>query len=190
MPASSLQPLASLLSIVLILFASAIAQAQQPTLEMHRTGVNADDGTGWHPAVSTKGSFSIHVPIPFNDFTARDASTGEASHAIGGKSSEGIKYVATELPIIAKTPNDLAAIPKTFSSNPANKVSDVSRQTKDNVDTLSFSVTSPASGAHFRYIRTKSALYMLTIEFPNEHREVATATKDRFFGSFKLKVKS
>jgi hypothetical protein len=43
-------------------------------------------------------------------------------------------------------------------------VSDVSRQTKDGADVLSFSVTGPASTAHFRYIKLKGMLYTLSIE--------------------------
>ena len=176
-------------SSAVLIFACTTARAQQPKLEMHRVGVNTDDGSGWHSAVSTKGAFSVRVPIPFNDFTTRDASTGEVTHAVGGKSSEGIKFMVAEVPVSAKTPDDLSAIPKSFASNPANKVSDVSRQEKDGADTLSFSVTGPASTAHFRYIRVKSLLYTLSIETPNAYRETVAAMKDRFFGSFKLKGK-
>ena len=50
---------ATVFSSAVIIFACATATAQQPKLEMHRVGVSADDGTGWHPAVSTKGAFSI-----------------------------------------------------------------------------------------------------------------------------------
>ena len=98
--------------------ACATANAQQPKLEMHRVGVSADDGTGWHSAVSTKGAFSIRLPIPFNDFSTHDARAGEVSHAVGGKSSEGIKFMAVEMPVTAKTPEDLGAIPKSFFIQP------------------------------------------------------------------------
>jgi hypothetical protein len=174
---------------LLALIVSTSATAE-PKLEMHRVGVNVDDGSGWYPAVSTKGSFSILLPIPFNDFTTRDPGTDEVSHVVGGKSSEGIKFTAVELPVTAKTPVDLAAIPKSFSSNPANKVSDVSRNTKDDVDSLSFSVANSATTAHTRYIRMKGTLYILTIEYPNTYRDVVAGKKDKFFGSFKLKGKS
>jgi hypothetical protein len=183
MPISILRLLASVLSLTLIVSTSATAE---PKLEMHRVGVNADDGSGWYPAVSTKGSFSILLPIPFNDFTTRDPGTDEVSHVVGGKSSEGIKFTAVETPVTAKTPVDLAAIPKSFSSNPANNVSDVSRNTKDDVDNLFKSATT----AHFRYIRMKGTLYILTIEYPNAYRDVVAEKKDKFFGSFKLKGKS
>jgi len=190
MLSSTFNLFATVFSSAVIIFACATATAQQPKLEMHRVGVSADDGTGWHPAVSTKGAFSIRVPIPFNDFTTHDARTGEVSHAVGGKSSEGIKFMAVEIPVTATTPTDLGAIPKSFSSNPVNKVSDVSRQTKDGADILSFSVTGPASTAHFRYIKVKGMLYSLSIECPNAHRDAVAAMKDKFFGSFKLKGKS
>jgi hypothetical protein len=190
MPASILRSLARVVSLALVILASAVAQAQQPKLEMHRVGVSADDGSGWHPAVSTKGSFSILMPIPFNDFTTRDAGTGEVSQVVGGKSSEGIKFSAVELPLTAKTPDDLGAIPKSFSSSPANKVTDVIHNTRDSMDTLSFSVANAASSVHVRYIRVKDALYILTIESPNAYREVVASMKDKFFGSFKLKGKS
>jgi hypothetical protein len=173
--------------LTLVAFACGRAVAQQPKLEMHRVGVSADDGSGWHLAVSTKGSFAIRTPIPFNDFTTHDPNTGEMSHVIGGKSSEGIKFAATESPITSKTPADLSAIAKSFSSNPANKVSEVSRSTKDGADILSFSVTNATSTAQFKYIRTKTALYMLSIESPIAHRELASAAKEQFFSSFKLK---
>jgi hypothetical protein len=187
MPLPILRLLASALSLALMVSTSATAE---PKLEMHRLGVNVDDGSGWYPAVSTKGSFSILMPIPFNDFMTRDSGTGDVIHGIGGKSSEGIKFTAVEVPVTAKTPVDLAAIPKSFSSNPANKVSDVSRNTRDDADSLSFSVASSATTAHIRYIKMKDALYTLTIEYPNAQRDLVAEIKDKFFGSFKLKGKS
>ena len=164
------QLMAGAVSLALI-YACGMVEAQQPKLEMHRAGINADDGSGWHSAVSTKGAFAVRLPIPFNDFTIHSTTTGEMSHVIGGKSSEGIKFSAVESPVTPRTPVDLGEIPKSFTSNPANKVAAVSRSTKDGVDTLSFSVTSAASTAHIRYIRTRSALYTLTVECPNAHRE-------------------
>lgn len=190
MLASTLRLFATAFASAVIVFAGATAKAQQPKLEMHRVGVSADDGSGWHAALSTKGAFSVRVPLPFNDFTTHDPRTGEVSHAIGGKSSEGIKFMVLEAPVTAKTPDDLAAIPKSFASSPANKVSDVSRQTKDGADIMSFSVAGPATSTHLRYIKVKGTLYMLSIEFPNAHRETVAAMKDKFFGSFKLKGKS
>jgi len=190
MASTILRLLAGLALPSILIGAATIAQAQ-PKLEMHRTGVSADDGSGWHLAVSSKGSFSILLPIPFNDFTVRNPDTGETTYVVGGKSSEGIKFSAAELPTAGTKPRDMATILETFSSNPANKVSNVSRDnTGNDVDVLSFSVVNATSAAHFRYIRTKSALYTLTIESPAAYRDLVAANKGRFFESFKLKPKS
>jgi len=177
----------ALLAIALILPEVAAAQ---PKLEMHRVGVSADDGSGWHLAVSSKGSFSVLLPIPFNDFTTHDAATGEATHVVGGKSSEGIKFAAVELPVGGKALPDLASIPKSLASNPANKVSDVSRSTRNGADILSLTVADASKTLYMRCIQTPGARYTLTIEFPNTYRELVAANKDRFFESFKLREKS
>ena len=189
MPKSTRHLIVGVCCLTLVTSASGITNAQQPKLEMHRAGVSADDGSGWHLAVSTKGSFAIRTPVPFNDFTTHDPDTGEMRHVVGGKSSEGIKFAAIESPATSKPPADLGAITKSFSSNPTNKVSDVSRGTQDGADILLFSVNIATSTAHFKYIRTKAALYMLSIESPIAHRELASGAKDQFFGSFKLKSK-
>ncbi len=139
----------------------AIAMAE-PKLEMHRVGAKADDGSGWHLAVSSKGSFSVLLPIPFNDFTTNDAATGET----------------------------LASIPKALAATPANKVSDVSRSSKGGVDILTLTMANATTTLYMRCIQLNDVRYTLTIEFPNAYRELVAANRDRFFESFKLKAKS
>jgi len=107
------QLMAGVVILATMLYSCAI-EAQQPKLDMHRAGVSADDGSGWHSAVSTKGGFAVRLPIPFNDFSVHSTNTGEVSHVIGGKSSEGIKFSAVESPVTPKTPVDLGEIPKSF----------------------------------------------------------------------------
>jgi hypothetical protein len=182
------RPFALFLPLALVALPGVAARAQQPKLEMHRAGVDSKDPSGWHLAVSTKGSFSIRMPIPFNDFTVRstDPKTGEeVTHVIGGKSTEGIKLSAVEMPASAKTAPSLDKMLADFSAKPGNKVSDVQRAAKGDVDTLSFSVSGAQTSAHIRYIKTKSATYVLTIEFPNANRDDVAGVREEFFGSFK-----
>jgi hypothetical protein len=167
----------------------AIASAQ-PKLEMHRVGAKADDGSGWHLAVSSKGSFSVLLPIPFNDFTTNDAATGETTYVVGAKSSEGIKFSAVELTPGAKPPPDLDSIPKSLAATPANKVSDVRRSSKGVADILTLTMANTTTTLYMNCIQLGGVRYVLTIEFPNAHRELVAASKDRFFESFKLKAKS
>jgi hypothetical protein len=161
----------------------------QPKLEMHRVGAKADDGSGWHLAVSSKGSFSVLLPIPFNDFTTNDA-TGETTFVIGAKSSEGIKFSAVELAPGAGPPPDLDSIPKSLAATPANKVSDVRRSTKGEADIMTLTTANATTTLYMRCIQLGGRRFVLTIEFPNAHRELVAASKDRFFESFKLKAKS
>jgi len=177
----------ALIAIALVLPGFAAAQ---PKLEMHRVGVTADDGLGWHLAVSSKGSFSILLPIPFNDFTTRDAATGEATYVVGGKSSEGIKFVAVELAPGAKPPPDLASIPKTLAATAGNKVSDVKRSTRGDADVLTLTVGNAITTLYMRCVQMNGVRYILTVEFPNAYADLVAANKDKFFESFKLKAKS
>ena len=191
MISSLIRPFALSLSLALIMLLGVAALAQQPKLEMHRAAVDSKDPSGWHLAVSTKGSFSVRMPIPFNDFTVRstDAKTGEeVTHVIGGKSTEGINFSAVEMPASAKSAPSLEKILADFSAKSGSKVSDVQRAAKGDVDTLSFSVGGAQTSAHIRYIKTKSATYSLTVEFPNAHRDDVAGLREEFFDSFKAKA--
>jgi hypothetical protein len=188
MPSCIIRLVALLSALAIIIVPGAVAQAQQPKLEMHRTGVDSKDPSGWHLAVSTKGSFSVRMPIPFNDFTVRstDPKAGEeVTHVIGGKSVEGIKVSAVEVPASTKPSPSLDKILADFSAKPGSKVSDVQRANKGDVDTLTFSVSATQTSAYIRYIKTKSAIYSLIIEFPNAHRGDVDGIREEFFDSFK-----
>ena len=175
--------------VVIALALSAVARAE-PKLEMHRVGVKTDDGSGWNTAISTDGSFAVLMPIPFNDFTTRDAATGETSYVIGGKSTEGIKFVALEILPGGKPLPDLASIPQTLAATAGNTVSDVMRSSKDDADVLSFMVVNARVTLYMRCIQLRGGRYLLSIELPNAHRGLVAEFKDRFFRSFKLKTKS
>jgi hypothetical protein len=175
-------------AIVIAFALSAIAHGE-PKLEMHRV-VKTVDASGWSAAISTQGSFAVLMPIPFADFTTRDAATGEITYVIGGKSTEGIKFAAVELAPGGKPPPDLASIPQAMAATPGNTVSDVTRSSKDGADVLSLTVVNAKATLYIRGIQLRGARYLLSIELPNTHRELVAQFKDRFFDSFKLKTKS
>lgn len=181
-----------LLSPALIAFALALPTiaAAEPKLEMHRVAATADDGSGWHLAVSSKGSFSVLLPLPFNDFTTSDAATGEASYVVGGKSTEGIKFAAVELKPAGKPLPDLDSIPKSLAAKAGNTVSDVKRSTSGNAEVLTLTMANATTTLYMRCVQTGGVRYTMTVEFPNDYKEWAAANKDKFFDSFKLKAKS
>jgi hypothetical protein len=97
--------------------------------------------------------------------------------------------MGVEIPASAKSAPNLEKILAEFSAKPGNKVTDVRRASKGGVDTLSFSISGAQTSAHVRYIKTKSATYSLTVEFPNAHRNDVAGISGEFFDSFKTKTK-
>ena len=76
-----------------------IAASADPNVELHRKWVEEKNADGWYPAKSTKGSFSIVSPIPFNDYTitANDPNIGLLTiHGIGSKNNDGYEFGALE----------------------------------------------------------------------------------------------
>jgi hypothetical protein len=167
------------------------ALAAQPTTEFHRQDVDALDKAGWQPAVSTRGDFSIQIPVTFHDYTihADDENVGKMMvHVIAGRSTEGLKFTVTEMPYTPRMKDPhIADIAGDFKNKPGTKVSDLVQGMHDGAERLSFSVTGGKTGAYMQIIKTKTALYTLALEFPNAERELASDVKSGFFDSFKLK---
>lgn len=168
-----------------------LAPAAPATTEFHRQDVDALDKDGWQPAVSTKGDFSIQIPVTFHDYTihADDENVGKMMvHVIAGRSVEGLKFTVTEMP---RTPRmkdpQIADIAGDFKNKPGTKVSDLVQGMHDGAERLSFLVTGGKTGAYMQVIKTRTALYTLALEFPNAERELASEVKSGFFDSFKLK---
>jgi hypothetical protein len=165
--------------------------AGEPELVMHRTGANADDGTGWHRAVSTVGAFEVMMPAPFNDFTvsASDANVGAvATHTIGCVTRNGLKVLVTEMPFTAgmKRPG-LDDLLKTWTDNPQQTVSDIERNATAAGQKLSYTVKGTGNvAAFFQYVLTPAALYTSIIEFQEAHRAEAQTIRDKVFSSLRI----
>ena len=119
-------------------------------MEMHRVQATTKDPSGWYLAASTHGSFSVLIPIPFNDFTVTDDDPKVGSvktYTVGAKSAEGIKFSATEIPIIeGRTPTNLVALSQQFRKA-GQTVSDIDNSLFAGYQSVSFSVKSPSRGA-------------------------------------------
>jgi hypothetical protein len=179
----------STLFIPIFLFLTDFAWAE-PKMEMHRLQNTTKDQSGWYYAVSTNGSFSVCIPIPFNDFTISEDKGSDApikTHSVGAMSIEGVKYSATEIPKTkVKTQPTLENLPKQFNK-PGQIVSNIDSLSFEGFKSISFSVEDSSNGSHFRYIETPGSLIMLIIEYPLNQREIASATREQFLSSFKIK---
>lgn len=165
--------------------------AAKPQMEMHRLQATTPGDSDWYLAESTHGSFSVLLPIPFNDFTltATDPKSGTIkTYTVGAQSAEGMKFSATEMPIIpGKPPPDFDQIPQTFARD-GQQVSNVVKAAFSGWPSISLSVVGPQSGAYMRYVRTGGSVITLILEYPAAHRSEAALLKSRFLDSLKIKT--
>jgi len=161
----------------------------EPQMEMHRVQATTKDPSGWHLAASTHGTFSVLIPIPFNDFTVTDddPKVGRIkTHTVGAKSAEGIKFSATETPIIeGRSPTNLASLPQQFSK-PGHTVSDIDTSLFAGYPSVSFSVKGPSSGAYMRHVKTPKSLILLILEYPNDQARAAEGFRSSFLSSLRI----
>ena len=161
----------------------------EPRIEMHRAQATTKDPSGSYLAASTHGTFSVLIPIPFNDFTVTDDDPkfGKIkTHTVGAKSAEGIKFSATETPIIeGRSPTNLASVPQQFSK-PGYKVSGIDTSLFAGYPSVSFSVKGPSSGAHMRHVKTPQSVILLILEYPQDQAKTAEEFRSTFLSSLKI----
>jgi len=185
---ASRRKMKSLLLTIVFLFMSILAWAE-PQMEMHRVQATTKDPSGWYLAASTHGSFAVLIPIPFNDFTVTDddPKVGRIkTYTVGAKSAEGIKFSATETPIIAgRSPTNLTALPQQFRK-PGHTVSDIDTSLFAGYPSVSFSVRGQSSGAYMRQVKTLKSLILVILEYPMDQAKTAEGFRSGFLSSLKI----
>jgi len=161
----------------------------KPQMEMHRVQATTKDASGWYLAASTRGSFAVLIPIPFNDFTVTDddpKAGGTKTYTVGAKSAEGIKFSATEIPItVGRTPTNLVALPQQFQK-PGQAVSDIDNSSFAGYPSVMFSVKGASGGAYMRYVRTPKSLITVILEYPRDQAKTAEGFWSGFLSSLKI----
>jgi hypothetical protein len=148
----------------------------------HRTAVPAGEAT------PTGGSFSIQFPIPYNDVELKVVDAQNPTlvvHLLSGMNSDAMRFSATETPVQGP-PKPLDNLLEAAQKRHGGTVTDIKREQNGDTETLSFELTEPREGSFFRSIRTKTAGYVLVVQFPNAMFGPASKMKDAFFDSFKI----
>jgi hypothetical protein len=162
-----------------------------PDGEMHRLQATTPAGSGWYLAKSTHGSFSVQLPVPFNDFTmsGNDPKLGALkTYCVGAQMANGIKFSATEIPMVpGMTSPDLNRLPATLGDNDK-KVFDVVNASVAGWPAISFSVEGSGSGGFMRYVKTKSSLFVMILEYPRIQQLSASQLKSRFLDSLEFQT--
>jgi len=173
---------------IILLSMSRLAWAERQ-MEMHRVQATTKDSSGWYLAASTHGTFSVLLPIPFDDFTVTDDHPRFGTiktYIVGAKGAEGIKFSVIETTIIeGVSPTNVAAMTQQFSK-PGQKVSDIDTSLFAGYPSVAFSVTSPSRGAYIRNVRTPKSLILLLLEYPNDQAKAAEGFRSTFLSSLKI----
>ncbi len=166
---------------------SASAVTRPEGMTMHRAMAGEPDSSGWATATSTRGGFSVRLPVRFSDYTLEvPPSEGEVAKifVVAGSTVEGITFTAARLVYRRRDgaqhffsrlergeglPAAGTAIePRRFAGRKAIDV------TLRNDRALAFA----------RYVLLEDSLIYLIVETPANHRDrVAGSVTQRFLDS-------
>jgi hypothetical protein len=153
---------------------------------MHRMRAGTPDETGWYPARSTHGKFSVLLPAPFNDFQIDTIENGKTieTHVVGTQPADGVKYSAscfsTSDP--ARNPRDaLDSVPREVAPGQPTRSLVVAGQPAVDFETAD-------RGGAFRVIAFPHRLCMLIVDAQDKTKRATISTVDaqRMFDSFRV----
>jgi len=162
-------------------------QQDKSARTMHRIQSGTPDSTGWITADSSKGHFSVRVPIPFNDFTVEetDPSVPAAQvHTVGCKSSEGIKFIASKITYKEKGyASSFFAKAKSESTPPTISIIPVS-----GYPFADSHKNTSSSCAIQRVVLAGEFVFLLVAEWPNSQESLAKPLAKQFLESLKIEA--
>ena len=166
--------------------ASAQTAALPEGMTMHRLQAGAGGQSGSILAESTGGGFSVRLPVPFNDFTLteRQAKVVRAC-SVGGKSGEGIKFIASRIVYTEKAEAE-RAFARAKEGHVAGSAVSVTELTVDQAPAVDWEMKGARSVAWMRWILIGSDTFSLSVETPLEFESVAKQFVPSFFGSLKV----
>ena len=157
---------------------------EEPKMIMHRQGVAVKNETGWYPAESTEGEYSVLMPLPFSDFTIAAKKMDGSDlrmHFISARTSDGVKFSVSGVSWDSPKP-DLAHLYDDFRK-PGQTVSTPAYLELDGAHIQTFEVTGEKSGAFIRHVLTPTKLFSFVVEFPPGMRKTIESLARSFFAS-------
>jgi hypothetical protein len=151
---------------------------QDPNTEVHRLQDTTLDESGWYYAKSTKGNFSVLMPIPFNDYSVNV--NDYETYYVTGESEEGVTFTVLQTQNLNDKPANLQEIISKLDK-PATPVSHVEHYSLNNYTAVNFYQKSFSTAAYGKYALHGNSIYTLMIEFPYSQEELVKSIKDPFF---------
>jgi hypothetical protein len=171
----------------------ALGQEVPDGLTLHRVQAGSPNDQGWYEAQSTEGHFDILFPAPFNDYTVRAKEPNGkevVTFAIGTRSQEGVKFVASEVPKVdPKADPDLKEFVQSFRKKPGNRISEEKHFEFDGHSAVEFKVTDGTQAAFQRLIKLPNRAHLLIVEYPKDLEEDVEPLVQPFFQSLRFRSK-
>jgi hypothetical protein len=158
-------------------------------VEQHRTAAGDLDGTGWYPATSTKGGFSVKLPAKFNDFTIL-APTGDGATVTtcvvgtkdGDRSYSAFRATRSDGKI---QEGSLEAVAERFLKE--NRLKARRPIAFNGLPGLELEIGDATASATIRCFTDRGTLYQLIVEYPSDDADVALhADIGRFLDSLEI----
>jgi hypothetical protein len=161
-------------------------------MAMHRSQAGTPNEHGWYEGKSTEGSFTVFLPMPFNDFTLNSIDAkGRKTKAfvIGAKKNpEGIKFSVTEYR--QRTTNVDQAIKESLASvGPDKDISDQRRLSFKGYPAFQFKAQSEENHwlSYQRAIYLPDRTFLMIVESPSGYQSDVEPYLDAFFKSLDIK---
>lgn len=171
--------------------APASAQKLPTGMTMHRVQAGEPDAAGWMLAASTRGAFSVRLPLKFNDFMVEESDPKAAAHylhTVGAKSQEGIKFSATRI-VYRNGAESARSFFSRFEKGiglgaKPEKVTPGAFAGRRSVDLV---LRSGSSVAYQRAVLVDSDLVLMVLESPLQYDDVARGLVTPFFDSLVIR---
>jgi hypothetical protein len=161
-----------------------------PDRKVHRQSAGTLDASGWTPAKSTEGAFSVKLPLLFNDFTTPESNSTEPvkrTFVVGGDRIDGARFVAMRVEYregakAAKQYFESAKVTMQQTNNPTQAKSLVFGGAPAWEATICQAISGCGS---FRYVLAGETVFMLAVEYPLAKRDDLRGQISTFFKSLK-----
>lgn len=168
-----------------------IKMAGMPTdkeaVEMHRKNAGIARKDGWYPASSTKGNYSVLLPIKFNDLTvkANDAENVKSVEMLVASSSEGIKFLSSRT--FYTEPEKAEGFFQNFVTGKALPEAPRRSLKFKGYDAVLIENSNQQLATSQLVIKAENTLLVMAVEWPIVHTEAAKKLGDVFFNSLEVK---
>jgi hypothetical protein len=168
-----------------------IKTAQMPSdndaVEMHRQNAGEAREDGWYPATSTKGDYSVLVPIKFSDLTVKAEGEEDVKSVemIVARSSEGIKFLSSRT--FYTKPAKATELFQNFVSGKA--IPNAPRRSLKfkGYDAVLIENSNQQLATSQLVLKVNNTLMVMAVEWPIVHTKAAKQLGDVFFNSLNIK---